>query len=198
MSTAGLMLLTPRLRPRSTRPRPPQRATARHGHGAVGAHARPPRCRHDRGGEHVVGAPAQGVRRELVPAVAAVGTPQGKPAPALPPRPEEPAPRVSQRTARELPERETRKPRPRRRPTCRHAQRACRTAAPACRTGACPIARCPRGPPQRRARAKRSCRRSPAAARRHVPRRRPPGPRAPSRRRPRSASRRARRRAPAP
>ena len=49
----------------------------------------------------------------LVPAVAAVGTPQGRPAPTpvMPPRPEEPAPRVSQRTA-ELPERELREGRP--------------------------------------------------------------------------------------
>jgi TonB family protein len=41
----------------------------------------------------------------LVPAVAAVGTPQGKPAPQ--PRAEEPPPRVTRRTPTELPDRET-------------------------------------------------------------------------------------------
>lgn len=112
MSTAGLMLLTPRLRPRSTGPAlrsAPLPVTATvlsaltHGLLAV---------------VMIVAASTWSVRQpkayvvNLVPAVAAVGTPQGKPAPALPPRPEEPAPRVSQRTAHELPERETPKAAP--------------------------------------------------------------------------------------
>jgi protein TonB len=106
------MLLTPRLRPRSTGPAlrsAPLPVTATvlsaltHGLLAV---------------VMIVAASTWSVRQpkayvvNLVPAVAAVGTPQGKPAPALPPRPEEPAPRVSQRTARELPERETPKAAP--------------------------------------------------------------------------------------
>lgn len=107
MSTAGLMLLTPRLRPRSTGPAlrsAPLPVTATvlsaltHGLLAV---------------IMIVAASTWSVRQpktyvvNLVPAVAAVGTPQGRPAPTpvMPPRPEEPAPRVSQRTP-QLPERE--------------------------------------------------------------------------------------------
>jgi periplasmic protein TonB len=106
VSTAGLMLRTPRLRPRTTGPALrgaplPVTATVLSAlsHGAIAAAL-------------IVAASTWSVRQpktyvvNLVPAVAAVGTPQGKPAPVLPPRPEEPAPRVSQRTARELPERE--------------------------------------------------------------------------------------------
>jgi TonB family protein len=106
VSTAGLMLLTPRLRPRSSGPAlrsAPLPVTATvlsaltHGFLAVVL---------------IVAASTWSVRQpktyvvNLVPAVAAVGSPQGKPAPAMPPRPEEPAPRVSPRTAHELPERE--------------------------------------------------------------------------------------------
>jgi TonB family protein len=43
----------------------------------------------------------------LVPAVAAVGTPRARPAPPLPPRAEEPPPRVTRRPPPELPDRET-------------------------------------------------------------------------------------------
>ena len=104
MSAAGPLLLTPRLRPRSgpaLRPAPlPVTATLLSAitHGVlaaimiVGAH---------------VFARAQPKMYivNLVPAVAAVGTPQGRPA--LPPRAEEPPPRVTRRTPSELPERET-------------------------------------------------------------------------------------------
>jgi periplasmic protein TonB len=114
VSTAGLMLLTPRLRPRSTGPvlrsAPlPVTATVLSAltHGAIGVilfvaastfAKSPPKT-------YVV---------NLVPAVAAVGTPQGKPAPTptLPPKPEEPAPRVSQRSPQELPAREAPRPAP--------------------------------------------------------------------------------------
>jgi periplasmic protein TonB len=112
VSTAGLMLLTPRLRPRSAGPALrsaplPVTATVLSAlsHGAIAAAL-------------IVAASTWSVRQpktyvvNLVPAVAAVGTPQGKPAPPLPTRPEEPAPRVSQRTAHELPERETPKAAP--------------------------------------------------------------------------------------
>ena len=106
MSTAGLMLLTPRLRPRSTGPALrsaplPVTATVLSAltHGALAVAL-------------VVAASTWSTRQpkayvvNLVPAVAAVGSPQGRPAPALPARPEEPAPRVSQRTPQELPARE--------------------------------------------------------------------------------------------
>ena len=112
MSTAGLTLLTPRLRPGSAGPALrsaplPVTATVLSAlsHGAVAVAL-------------IVAASTWSERQpktyvvNLVPAVAAVGTPQGKPAPPLPPRPEEPAPRVSQRTAHELPERETPKAAP--------------------------------------------------------------------------------------
>jgi len=110
VSTAGLMLLTPRLRPRSTGPvlrsAPlPVTATVLSAltHVALGVVL-------------FVAASTWSVSQpktyvvNLVPAVAAVGTPQGKPAPAptpaLPPRPEEPPPQVAQRP-QELPARET-------------------------------------------------------------------------------------------
>ena len=106
MSTAGLMLLTPRLRPRSAGPALrsaplPVTATVLSAlsHGAVAVAL-------------IVAASTWSERQpktyvvNLVPAVAAVGSPQGRPAPALPSRPEEPPPRVSPRTAQELPERE--------------------------------------------------------------------------------------------
>ena len=199
MSTAGLMLLTPRLRPRSTGPAlrsAPLPVTATvlsaltHGLLAV---------------VMIVAASTWSVRQpkayvvNLVPAVAAVGTPQGKPAPALPPRPEEPAPRVSQRTARELPERETPKAAPAPPPDL--PARAPEPAGPQ---------RQPAGPEPARSRAAPAGRRDAARGRKRAAADRQqqhdaaslagarPRPRAPSRRRPRSASRRARRRAPAP
>jgi len=113
VSTAGLMLLTPRLRPRSSGPAlrsAPLPVTATmlslltHVFLAVIL---------------VVLASAWSVRQpktyivNLVPAVAAVGSPQGRPAPAMPPRPEEPVPRVTERSAPpELPQREVPKPAP--------------------------------------------------------------------------------------
>jgi len=102
------MHLTPRLRPRSTGPALrsaplPVTATVLSAltHGALAVVV-------------VVAASTWSTRQpktyvvNLVPAVAAVGSPQGRPAPApvVPPRPEEPAPRVSQRSPQELPARE--------------------------------------------------------------------------------------------
>jgi protein TonB len=107
VSTAGLMLLTPRLRPRSAGPvlrsAPlPVTATVLSAltHGALGVIL-------------LVAASTWSTSQpktyvvNLVPAVAAVGTPQGTPAPTptLPPRPEEPPPRVAPRP-QELPARE--------------------------------------------------------------------------------------------
>jgi protein TonB len=104
VSAAGPLLLTPRLRPRSgpaLRPAPlPVTATLLSAitHGAlaaiviVGAHV----FARTQPKTYIV---------NLVPAVAAVGTPQGRPA--LPPRAEEPPPRVTRRNPSELPERET-------------------------------------------------------------------------------------------
>jgi TonB family protein len=104
MSTAGLLLLTPRLRPRTgpaLRPAPlPVTATILSAlcHGALAAFV-------------ILAAtvwttrPSKTYVVNLVPAVAAVGTPQGRPS--LPPRAEEPPPRATRRTPGELPERQT-------------------------------------------------------------------------------------------
>jgi TonB family protein len=104
VSAAGPLLLTPRLRPRpgpALRPAPlPVTATLLSAitHGAlaaiviVGAHV----FARVQPKTYIV---------NLVPAVAAVGAPQGRPA--LPPRAEEPPPRVTRRNPSELPERET-------------------------------------------------------------------------------------------
>jgi protein TonB len=104
VGAAGLLLLTPRLRPRggpALRPAPlPVTATLLSVicHGALVALV-------------IVAAsvwtsrPSQTYVVNLVPAVAAVGRPQGKPA--LPPRAEEPPPRVTRREPTELPVRET-------------------------------------------------------------------------------------------
>jgi len=104
VSTAGLLLLTPRLRPRpgpALRPAPlPVTATILSAlcHGAIAVLV-------------ILAAtvwttrPSKTYVVNLVPAVAAVGTPQGRPS--LPPRAEEPPPRVTRRTPSELPERET-------------------------------------------------------------------------------------------
>ncbi|HEU4371378.1 MAG TPA: energy transducer TonB [Methylomirabilota bacterium] len=104
MSAAGLLLLTPRLRPRSgpaLRPAPlPVTATALSAicHAALAVVV-------------VLAATAWTSRPSktyivnLVPATPAVGAPQGRTAP--PPRAEEPPPRVTRRTPSELPERET-------------------------------------------------------------------------------------------
>lgn len=104
MSAAGPLLLTPRLRPRSgpaLRPAPlPVTATLLSAitHGALAAIVIV--------GAHVFArAQPKTYVVNLVPAVAAVGTPQGRPA--SPPRAEEPPPRVTRRTPSELPERET-------------------------------------------------------------------------------------------
>jgi protein TonB len=104
VGTAGLLLLTPRLRPRpgaALRAAPlPVTATvlSAFSHGALAAAI-------------VLVASAWTTSQpktyivNLVPAVAAVGTPQARPS--LPPRPEEPPPRVARRSPSELPERET-------------------------------------------------------------------------------------------
>ena len=106
MAAAGQLLLTPRLRPRTgpaLRPGPlPVTATVLSVicHGALAAAvvlaaqvwSKPPTK------TYVV---------NLVPAVAAVGSPQARPTPALPPRAEEPPPRVTRRDPTELPVRET-------------------------------------------------------------------------------------------
>jgi TonB family protein len=106
VGAAGQLLLTPRLRPRigpALRPGPlPVSATLLSliCHGILA-------------GLIVAGATIWSTRPtktyvvNLVPAVPAVGTPLARPAPALPPRREEPAPRVSRRNPSELPERET-------------------------------------------------------------------------------------------
>jgi len=104
VSAAGPLLLTPRLRPRSgpaLRPAPlPLTATLLSAitHGALAAIVIV--------GAHVFArAQPKTYVVNLVPAVAAVGTPQGRPA--VPPRAEEPPPRVTRRTPSELPERAT-------------------------------------------------------------------------------------------
>jgi TonB family protein len=104
VSAAGPLLLTPRLRPRSgpaLRPAPlPVTAALLSAitHGALAAIVIV--------GAHVFArAQPKTYVVNLVPAVAAVGTPQGRPA--VPPRAEEPPPRVTPRTPSELPERET-------------------------------------------------------------------------------------------
>jgi periplasmic protein TonB len=106
VGAAGQLLLTPRLRPRAgpaLRPGPLPVTAALLSmicHGALVAlvvvvattwSSRPTKA-------YVV---------NLVPAVPAVGSPQGRPAPSLPPRAEEPPPRVTRRSPSELPDRET-------------------------------------------------------------------------------------------
>jgi TonB family protein len=104
VSAAGPLLLTPRRRPRpgpALRPAPlPVTAALLSAltHGALAALVIV--------GAHVFArAQPKTYVVNLVPAVAAVGTPQGRPA--VPPRAEEPPPRVTQRTPAELPERAT-------------------------------------------------------------------------------------------
>jgi len=104
VGAAGQLVFSPRLRPRTgpaLRPGPlPVTATVLSllCHGALAALA-------------IVAAttwaspPTKTYVVNLVPAVAAVGRPQGRPS--LPPRAEEPPPRVSRRNPSELPERET-------------------------------------------------------------------------------------------
>lgn len=104
MGAAGLLLLTPKLRPRTgpaLRSVPvPVRATLLSAifHGALAALVLV--------SAHLFArAETKTYVVNLVPAVAAVGTPQGRPS--VPPRPEEPPPRVAQRSPAELPERST-------------------------------------------------------------------------------------------
>lgn len=104
MSAAGPLLLTPRLRPRSgpaLRPAPlPVTATLLSAitHGALAAIVIV--------GAHVFArAQPKMYVVNLVPAVAAVGTPPGRTA--MPPRAAEPPPPVTRRTPSELPERDT-------------------------------------------------------------------------------------------
>jgi TonB family protein len=104
VSAAGPLLLTPRLRSRpgpALRPAPlPVTATLLSAitHGALAAIVLV--------GAHVFAhTPPKTYIVNLVPAVAAVGAPQGRPA--LAPRAEEPPPRVTRRNPSELPERET-------------------------------------------------------------------------------------------
>jgi protein TonB len=106
MAAAGQLLLTPRLRPRTgpaLRPAPlPVTATVLSVicHGALAAGV-------------ILAAqvwstpPTKTYVVNLVPAVAGVGSPQARPTAALPPRAEEPPPRVTRRDPSELPVRET-------------------------------------------------------------------------------------------